>query len=438
MIMYAPHKHLLLLLLASSALIALDNHHFYRASNFFPVYHEPRLAKPGLMSIDFTFGGGATSTGLIDPKNYNASCIKPCCDDKTNILNICGAYNMQALGAGVPGKDPENPLDAALINLQDLPTRDFFGYLAYCGHFSILEANFLFTQNFSCGFFFQAHFPVRRLSISNIRYLDCSPDDNEFPNRNTPAWQTFLSLFDQILAQYELNTCPFHKTGLGDTTLMLGWTHNYEQTEILDYFDFTFHAGILLPTAPTKNIHQVFSLPLGYDGHIGIPISFDLGLGIYDWFTLGFHCGAMPFLDKVKQVRVQTAVQQQGPIELATACLCVKEGTLWDVNAYVKADHCIAGFSLLLGYTYAQKEKATFNGISACQEIFCPRECDFSYGAWNMHTLHALADFDSALCFPNWGPHISFFINGVVGGKNVFKTPVGGIQGGINVVWSWC
>ncbi|MFI5333433.1 MAG: hypothetical protein ACHQVS_05030, partial [Candidatus Babeliales bacterium] len=164
--------------------LALDNPHFYRATNF---YGEPRLSKAGLQSTDVSVDYGATH------QSRNANQHKTC------LLNIYGNFNMLALGQGVPNKDPNNAADLALINLSRLPAGNDFAQLIYQGRFSILEANFVFTQNLKRGFFVQATFPLREITLDHIESRDLSPTGSVSPNINTPQWQTFLNLFSPIL-----------------------------------------------------------------------------------------------------------------------------------------------------------------------------------------------------------------------------------------------
>ena len=55
---------------------------------------------------------------------------------------------------------------------------------------------------------------------------------------------------------------------------------------------------------------RIFSLPLGYDGHYGFPISTDIGFGLYEWLTIGGHFDALLLAKNDQTVRVKTAADQ--------------------------------------------------------------------------------------------------------------------------------
>ncbi|MCL5876138.1 MAG: hypothetical protein M1114_06735 [Candidatus Dependentiae bacterium] len=406
--------------------IAIDNHHFYRASNLFPVYHEPRFEECWLNSFDFTIGAGSTHKSKIGCNSYETC---------TPLLDLCGSYDMQALGYNLPNKNITNPVDLALINLSLVPERTDFATLSYGGKFSIIEANFFFTQNFKSGMFFQLHFPVRSMKITDVAFTDLSPVDSIYPNINTPAWQNFLALYPNAFAQrFNLNICGTRSTGIGDLSMLLGWTRNYEETEILDFIDFTIRFGVLIPTGKKANINNVFSLPLGYNGHVGIPITFDIAFGSCDWFTVGAHLGAMPFAHTTNKVRVKTSGQQSGLIRLDTICAKIHGGMLWDATGYLKADHICAGLSLLVGYTYAHKQANAFKQISENTTnpiVHCFPECDLINSGWTMQTLHLLAEYD-LLHECSVTPRVGFFYNHPITGKHIFKTGMVGGTAGID------
>ena len=131
-------------------------HTFGAPPNFLPEFYEPRFAMDWLTSFDFALGFGSTHTGRDGDGT------------KVPLLDIYGLYPMQALGINVPGKDLSRPGDIVLTQLALLPPNDGFATLSYGGKFQIIEANFSFSQNLTCGFFVQAHLPVRRLQITDI------------------------------------------------------------------------------------------------------------------------------------------------------------------------------------------------------------------------------------------------------------------------------
>lgn len=308
-------------------LIAIDNPHFWRATNFLPEFYEPRLAWPWLTSGYMTLGFG-------------------------------GTHSATRHGLTVP---LEMFFDPLIINPHPI-------------HFKVAEANLSLSQNFSRGFFIQGHIPIRKLSFN-----------------------------------HEHTGQDHHHRGFGDLSVLGGWTINYENTQDLDYIDATIRFGGLFPTGSKRNFDLLVDVSNGYDGHYALPVSLALAVGWYDWVTAGTFFGVMPFFKKT-----------EGFDELLN-----KPGTLWEVNAYLKADHMLLGFSFLINYSFAHQARSSFtNGVSIPQPGFLP---------WTMHTLNFLAHYDFATYQKPYLPEVGFYYNLIVGGKNIFNTDMGGFNLGINI-----
>jgi hypothetical protein len=399
-----------------------DNGHFYRAPHF---WDETRLEKDFLSSFDITFAGGWTKHG-----HDQSSC-------KVDLLNIYGAANMHQLGLNVPGKDLSTKEDTALTMLSLVPANGNFGKFAFSGSFETYEATFAWTQNIKCGFFLQAHIPIRHLQICDIKYCDLSPTACQFPNKNTPEWQVFLNLFDAILKKYTLSIGNITKNGIGDTTVLVGWTRNYEDTEEIDLIDLTIKTGFLAPTGARKNEDLAFDLPLGYNGHWAIPAGIDLALGAYDWLTLGMHLSALFFFDTTRQIRLQTSAEQSGFIKLAKDCAKIQSGSLWHAAGYLKADHFAQGLSLLFGYSLMHKNESTVAPVNSVAFNAATANSDQMLQDWQSHTLHCMVEYDFTKEESSVGPRVGLFYDFLIGGKRIFKTSMIGLGIGLEILWNW-
>lgn len=420
-------KQLLLVLTLTQSIHAIDNAHFYRATNLF---QEPRFERSYLTTFDVSVAAGSTKKARNSHR------------DTVPLLDIYGPYNMIDLGVGVPGKNLCNLVDMTLVELSRTPSRTVldcncdpkyqFGFFSVGGEFNIIEANIFYTQNLTKGFFFQIHAPIRKLQIHDICFKDISPCDDLCPNKETPIWQTFLCLFNDMLNQYCLSIAPFCKTGIGDTSFLIGWTHNHQDTEVLDFIDMTFKFGILAPTGAKRNEDQVFSLPMGYNGHWGVPISADLALGLYDWLTIGGHVDAIFFAKTTRDIRLKTALYQSGLIKLAKGQVTIDRRSLWNAGLYLKADHITRGLSLLFGYTFSNQNNITLDTCDCC---FDPGiiNSDEALQGWKMHTLHFWSEYDFSKEDSRTGVRLAAFYNLEVSGKRIFKTSTGGGSIGIDI-----
>lgn len=399
---------------------AFDNPHFYRASYLFS---EPRFQRNLLTSFDVTLGGGSTDKA----RNQNHKTVP--------LLNIIGLHSMHELGVNVPNKNLADPRDVILTQLALTPARDKFATFSICGNFSIFEADFSYIQNTYYGIFVQAYLPVRKLEIKDIKFVDLSPTDNTFPNKKTPIWQAFLQQFDSILQRYELSKESTDQTGTGDLTFFVGWTHNYQETKLLDFVDITLRLGVLAPTGKTRDEDEIFSLPLGYNGHWGIPFVADAAIGFYDWLTLGAHLQTMFFAKRTAEVRMKTGPQQRGLIKLAKGLAEIDKGAVWNAGGYVKADHFASGLSITLGYSFASQNS---DSLCPCKpNEFDPNivNSDEILQGWKMHTINLFVEYDFTEQDSRFGPRLAFLYNAQVGGKRVFKTNILGGNIGLDIAW---
>lgn len=413
---------LIQLILFTYSAYSYDFPHFYRTA-YFP--GEPRLQKNKLTSINITMAGGSTH----EARNNDG--------DTICLLDLYGPSNIPKLGAGIANKDPNDPADLALIYLDRIPTQDGFGFLSYSGTFSLFEILFSFTQNIKNGFFIQLLAPLSYMELNNTCFRDLSSTDNSCPNQKHPYWQLTLNQLNNILYKYNLYSYNWKNTNFGDTTALVGVTHNYQETTILDYIDFTFKTGILFPSGRERSLYRIFDIPSGYDGHIGIPLQIDSSFGAFDWLTIGAHSTVLSFLSKTKMVRMKTAYNQCGPIKLAKGCALIKKGTIFDIGAYLKADHFAHGFSLLIGYSYNKKYKDELTPKNVCLFDTAIVNSDSMLHEWDMHTLHILAEYDFARDNTCFCPRIALFYNWQIDGRNVLKNSIAGGTFGFNIVWEY-
>jgi hypothetical protein len=401
---------------------ALGDRHFYRAG---PYQAEPRYDRNCLSSIDISVMGGTTKKGRNSEKN------------KTDLLNIYGLHNMHRLGEGVPNLDPANVVEHdTLSNLQELGNNNDFGKLKFSGKFKYVGANIGLTQNFCNGFFAQLNLPILHLEISDVTYTDQSPSTG-LPNANSAEWIQFLARFDDILADFDLSAGNTKETGVGDITVLGGWTYNNDTLDLLDFFDVTIKTGLSVPTARQRKINEAFSVAAGYNGHVGVPLSFDMALGLYDWFTWGTHVGGQFFLKHDVCARMKTHADQNGFIKLAQGAAREDLGNLWDVGTYLKADHIAGGFSLMVGYTYASQEDTTLTPVDT--DIFTASivNNDETLKKWRRHDIHVKAEYDFAQEEKSWNPILSVEANVPVGGKRIFNTWTIGGNLGLNITWKF-
>lgn len=417
---YKQHFTILACAIGHIGLLALDNPHFYRATN---IFSEPRLEHDYLTTANATLGGGST---------HHA---RSCNNTLVPLFDIYGRQSIQLLNANTSFQNPNDPFDQLLLDLNALPIREDFATISIGGQFSIIEANLSLAQNLSHGLFLFFHLPVRRLAISDISFIDRSPDDTVFPNKNTPAWQAAFQEITPLLQHYGINSCPKISAGVGDFSSWLGWTHNYQETRTLDFVDFSFMTGFLAPTGKLRNEDALFSLPTGYNGHWAFGISPQASIGFYEWVTIGGYLNALIFGKRAMAMRVKTDSAQSGIIKLACAHVTDHRGPLVHTGLYVKADHVGHNVSVTAAYSFASQQKSHLSTDNNTQLDCAIINSDTMLKGWNMHTLNFLAEYDFAREGKRVGNRIGLFYNLQVAGSRVFDTNIFGGTYGIDISW---
>jgi len=410
---------ILILFTCPTFLYALDLYHYYRAPFFF---QETRLGYPWLTSVDFFAGGGGTRNSF--DRNHN----------EVPLLSLYGPENLQFIGQGVTLQDPSNPFDQVLAALPALGSHDHFGRVCFDGHFHIFEAAFSVIQNFTHGFFVQAYLPIRQLELSEICFKDQSPLTG-IPNLNNPLWQELISNLSAITKRYGLSIDAGTRSGVGDLSLLLGWTHTLTSTWDIDFFDVTLRAGILMPTSK-HCINHAFLPQISYN-HWGLPAMIQFALGLFDWLNFGMQGFVLWLFDRNQMMRIKTSENQNGMIKLATACVKVDPGVIWQIGAYIKADHVIHHMiSLLVGYSFVEQRSTRI----CLPDNSIPHNIinnDQTLRSWEQHTIHALVEFDFVNMHHIAHPRLTIFYNVPVAGQRIFATPLFGGSIGAEITWNY-
>ena len=401
-------------------LSALCHNHFYRASSY---NHEPRFDRNYLTTVDFTVEGGSSKRG------YGTD------SGKTNLLNIYGDHQLARIFNGVPLPQLTAAQLAIVNNLSGigvLPTSTF-GDLSYTGKFNFVEVDIHWAQNFRYGFFAEGCIPIKSLEVTNVAFTELGTA----ADIANPSWAAFRANQASMLAVYGINAGNTKNTTVGDIVSMIGWTYNNDNLKSIDFFDTTIKVGYSIPTGDKANRGEAFSIAAGYDGHVGVPVSFDFAIGFLDWVSWGAHVGGQFFLKQHTDLRMKTHADQNGFIKLALGSGTRTLGNQWDIGTFLKADHLAAGFSFGIAYTYAAQEATTIVPDDLVTFNSAIVNGDEQLQAWNQHIIHLSADYDFAKEGRCINPRIGLFYNRPVAGKRIFATDTIGGNVGVNITWEF-
>ena len=380
---------------------------FYRTSSF---WDEPRFVKPWLSTLDIQLLGGSNHRGR-DSKGH-----------RVNLTTIYGPENVKALSLASPGLPlvlPGNPQKISFKAVAD-----------------IFEADFNLYQNFTSGFFAHFHFPMVIIRLFPSGFVD----DHAFCERPckhyTPAWEHPLDLLCPFLKHSNLSLKRTNGAAASDSTLFLGWSYTYDDTCYLDFIDTSLKTGVLFPTGKKADTDEVFSIPYGYNGHWAIPLSWDISCGGYDWLTFGFHADTLFFLKKKQCLRMRTPEEAcTGIIVLGKGLAEVEYGTVWRMGTYMKADHFYNGLSILLAFTYEQKNKSTVIPCDTARFNTAQVNADLRFQKWARSIVHFLFEYDFTQCDSLVGTRLGVFYDLEMTGQRVFNINTAGGYLGIDLNW---
>jgi len=388
------------------------------------LFGEPRITKNWLTTIDFELRGGHGICGRNTQRQ------------KVNVLNIYGCENFHMLAKGVPDYILNCNPNGFINNLweQEAALANF-GQVCIAGKFATLKFDPTIIQNLVHGLFLSLNIPIQNNSIKQITYYDQTTKNSA----NTPEeyfqWQAFINNLECNLQQYGVQLKNSTIAGLSDLQLFGGWSYSHEDTTHIDFLDFTVMLGVNIPTGKNAPENCPFCISLGCDGHVGIPMAAMVSIGLFDWLTFGLNAGAIWFKDKTNLMAMKTATEQSGWIRLARGYSNVHKGATWHIDPYVKFDHLIGGFSLILGLSH---DHANRTCLSPCDTtIFNPNivNCDVKYLDWNMSTFHFVLEFDSASFKHSWAPRLAFTIDKPICGKRIFDTAMFGAHLTFDIDW---
>jgi len=385
---------------------------------------EPRLTKDWLTTVNLSLTGGHSTCGHNGRK------------EKVNVLNIYGCENFHMLAKEVPdcilNCNPNGFInnlwqqDAALTN---------FGQVGISGKFAKIEFEPTIVQNLIHGFFLSLTIPIEKYSIREITYDDQTTKVSSGNNIDYYQWQSFINNIECNLKKYGLCIGNCKEAGLSDIQLLGGWSYNYENTEFIDFLDFTIALGINIPTGKIAPASASFCLSLGNDGHVGVPFIAMISVGLFDWLTLGLNGETIWFKDKTRLVAMKTAIEQQGWIKLASGYANVDKGTIWRINPYFKFDHLIGGFSFIIGFSHDHANQTHLAPCNTDTFKYAIVNSDESYKSWNMSSFHFVFEFDFASFKHSWAPHLAFTIDKSMCGKRVFDSAIFGAYITCDIEW---
>lgn len=383
----------------------------------------PRIAKDHLWSYDVRVTGDKTRDGF----NRNGH--------EVNVFQIYGPEDLRYAAQGVD-QEILNRVPKSILN--DLPTSTSiapFGRVLFSGALSVVHLEMTLAYTIGHGFFGQLVIPFTSVHARHLNVQDCTTRNSAGNKALFDQWGLFMNDFKENLAHYGISVDDNNRRGIGDIMLMLGWAYTNEKHTYTDFFDITLQAGIIIPSAQRKNPDILFDIPLGYNGHVGVPLSAQASVGLYDWLTLGCYAAGIFLLPKNECLRIKTAFEQNGFIKLTKGHARVHPGSIALAGVYVSSDHVAGGFSWIVGYGYYHQHATHATPLD--NNRFTPAivNSDAQLKPWTAHAIHAVIEYDCATIQTPNRPRIAIVVDSTVRGKRVARTSMTGLSIALDTTW---
>ena len=394
---------------------AFDSPHFYLAP---AMPDEPRFERKLLTSIDVDYSFGITKHS----SDGNGT--------QQELFDLYGPQNIKMLAQGLD-TNQDTSLLTPLLAYSDA---ERFGQISLTSRTKVHRTRLKFTKNLTHGFFVQTALPITAVSTQELSVVDVSA--NSPTSGAQVEWDALLDQLDTQLANFNLTRAATSTIGLGDLMLLAGWTTNYEETCRLDFIDLSLSAGLLIPTAPQKDIDKLGSFDLGYGGHFGLPLTLEASIGHFDWVTVGMQASIIKLLKSKQNRHVKTDKDQTGVIQLTKAWTHKQPGLVYQIAPYFRADHIIFGFSTKIGYSFTGQRTSKLSGCA--QNIDSTiLQSDENLKPWSRHTLHLTCEYDFATIKHASRPRLSLSMATQLAGKRVFKSNMYGFGIGCEIAGDW-
>lgn len=395
----------------------------FAPNNFFPPY-DPNLRLAVAPDTKFRLGVNAEYGHTRTARNLDK--------DKVNILQIYEptqstiAMLMEPLASirdKLPLKLPE------LTSWAGAPTDDDFrGRIEMNGRFEQVDATiygtYLFQQRMIPGdLSLSAYLPIRSAKVGDLCFKDLT-------RRNTEAdidISNFLAGFTNFKRAIKDVACldldPVHQTGLGDLLFMLDWQNDYRQDK--DYLkSVTIFArlGLSLPTGEKKDEDRAFSIALGNDGSIGMPVGIGMELDFEHHITAGIDVEFLVLFDESRERRLKTDSRQTEFLLLNKGRSTRDKGLTWKFNLFLQAFHFAGGLSAKCAYQYVKHDDDRLTAKSDCFS-HCVINSAKSLEEWNMHHFIFSLSYDFFKECKDVGviPQLNFFYKLPLTGKGIIN-----------------
>lgn len=348
------------------------------------------------------------------------------CKKRNNILQVY-QDKQDALAAfkGFPATSKYGQF-AQQFNIND----DNGGYGLYipCGDLHV-NANLMFTAayHFTNQASLYAFLPVYDIALKNVRWKE-SP--------NIPFFENFLAgdLITQIEQIACLNLRGWHRTGIGDFTLLGRWFGDFIQARpLLRNVRLEARGGFIFPTGKKPDEDKLFAFPFGNGAGLGILFAAHLELWMGRYCTIGIDTEFMNLFGSTRARRIKIDPAQTDFLLLAKVPAFCAPGFTQHYTLYAEAARVWLGLSARIAYQYTLQNESK---LYLCSNLYNPRVANSAEALqdWTNHSLVFQITYDGyhGQKDAKFKPYGSLFAKWGFNGRRAVLCDTIGIQFGVS------
>lgn len=227
-----------------------------------------------------------------------------------------------------------------------------------------------------------------------------------------------------------LSAEPWQAGGLGDPTVILRWNlHQAFAESTISDVNAHLYFGFAIPVSKQKDEDKIFSLPLGNDGHWGIPFGGNFELTFISPIKMSMGLDLLWLVAESRQRRVKTDYAHSSLLLLNKTMARCKPGLTWRTSWNMEGDHLWRGLSIRGGYEMTMHHNDTLEidteGYSSAIANSSGRT-----QSWYVSSLLAAVRYDLSAEFAGapMAPYVEGFLKFPIAGQNVVNANSAGIQ----------
>lgn len=392
----------------------------FAPSNFFRVndpFFLQKETKPGFLNTTFHAEGGSSHSGRASTGSH------------VNILNMYNQYEsvIPMLRNPTPTIGAQG-VDALLNQLRNLPggavTALTRGLVQFTGNFSQLEGGLHACYSWASEripgeFSISIHQPFLVKRINNFCTNDLTPN---FYCADIKVQNFVKDLVGQLKKMGGLSLGNWQASGFGDTIAELEWRKKFNNisnatdASIIKMVTIYAKMGVLFPLAPQKNEDIILSMPLGHDGHWGIPGGAGIEVNFSKYVNVGLFVDFVTLLEKSRNRRLKTDISQTNFLLLNKGFAKKDPGFTWQFEGFLQLFETTNNFNGKIMYQVIKHNNdRLFTQNSFFDNKIINTAPDLQN--WFVHNMifSVGQEYPSYYC----KPAISFFYKLPVGGEHV-------------------